>query len=202
MKYIARIFLITVCLLPMMGTAEPYRGFALSLFDPAQFPDNERSIHGARLTLIYGNNHDLYGADFGGLIWPFSVNRLTGELRGGQWGLANWVDGDMVGAQFGPVNRVGGQATGFQGGAFNISTRSGRFLAQWGFVNVTAHEHRGFQLGMLNHAGRITGAQVGLINHAVELDGVQVGLINVRQRPPMNMGEASPTVFPIVTWSF
>lgn len=202
MKSFARIIPILFCLIPAIAGAEPYRGFALGLFDPAQFPERERDIHGVRLSLVYSRNHDLFGADIGGILWPFSVNRLDGELRGGQWGLANWVEGDMAGAQFGAFNHVGGQATGFQGGIINISNDTDHFLGQWGIVNITSHRHRGAQVGMLNHAHRVIGAQVGFINHAVELDGVQVGLINLRQQPAMNMPDASPTVFPIMTWSF
>lgn len=202
MKSITRIIPILLVLIPAVAGAEPYRGFALGLFDPAQFPDRERDVHGVRLSLVYSRHHDLFGADIGGILWPFSVNRLDGELRGAQSGLANSVAGNMAGAQFGAFNRVGGRATGFQGGILNISNDTEHFLGQWGIVNITAQTHHGAQVGILNHAHRVVGAQVGFVNHAVELDGVQVGLINLRQRPAMNMPDASPTVFPIVTWSF
>jgi hypothetical protein len=174
----------------------------LSLFDPVQIPHRSNSITGARFTVLYGRHHNLHGADVGGLVLPISINHLSGEMRGAQFGLANWVDGDMYGAQLGTVNRAGGNATGFQGGLVNISGEANRFLAQWGFVNLSHGSHHGFQVGFINHSAHITGAQVGILNHARRLDGLQVGLLNIRQQPRMNMPDASPTVFPIVTWSF
>lgn len=203
MKRLIATFILAFLLLPMLPTATAQETpLGLSLFDPIQLPDRDRSIHGVRLTLIYGRHHDLHGADIGGLILPFAVNHLTGELRGAQFGLANWVDGDVYGSQVGGLNRIGGRGTGFQGGFVNISEGSRHFLGQWGLVNVTTGFHEGFQAGFVNHAGRVKGAQVGLVNHARELDGLQAGLLNIRSRPGIDMPSSSPVVFPLVSWSF
>ncbi|MDQ2069593.1 LA_2272 family surface repeat-containing protein [Natronospira bacteriovora] len=160
----------------------------ISLFTPIQFPDSHQSITGVRLSLIYGRHHDLKGADLGNLISPISINHLTGELRGAQFGLVNWVEGDVYGAQFALLNRGGNNSNGFQGGLINISGGTGHFLGQWGMVNVNQGHHRGFQLGIVNYAQR--------------LQGLQIGLLNIRSEPSMSMPDASPVVFPIVAWAF
>lgn len=186
---------------PADADTEP-RPFGISIFDPLQFPERERSIYGVRATLFYGRHRELRGADIGGLIMPVNVNHITGDMRGAQFGLANWVDGNVYGAQLGTLNRAGGSATGFQGGFVNIAGEADRFLGQWGFVNVSHGLHHGFQVGFVNHSRYITGAQVGFVNHATRLDGLQVGLLNMRGRPRMDMPRSSPTVLPLVTWSF
>jgi len=201
-------FRFTLILLAITALSAPTTALAgnqpvgLSLFDPVQVPHRSSAITGVRFTVLYGRHHDLHGADVGGLLLPVSINHITGEMRGAQFGLANWVDRDVYGAQLGTVNRAGGNATGFQGGLVNLSGGANHFLGQWGLVNVSHGPHHGFQVGIVNHSAHITGAQVGFINHARRLDGLQVGLLNIRQQPRMDMPNASPTVFPIVTWSF
>src|SRR5687767_14655616 len=62
--------------------------FQVSFWDSAQVIDADRSIHGVRLTLPYGNNRDIYGLDIG------FANHTTGEVRGVQFSLGGYVEGD------------------------------------------------------------------------------------------------------------
>ena len=60
--------------------AEEAKPINLSLFTPIQIFPAETSIHGFRLSLLYGVNHEMHGVDLG------LVNRATGSVDGFQWG--------------------------------------------------------------------------------------------------------------------
>ena len=118
----------------------------LSLFTPLQLFPADTSIHGLRLTLIYGVADEMHGFDLG------LVNRATGSVMGLQWGLVNVGESLMEGVQFGVVNYLGGDGAGGTG-------------LQWGFVNYSPRI-RGVQLGLVNITDNLNGMQFGLINIA------------------------------------
>jgi hypothetical protein len=114
----------------------------LSLFAPVQLFNENTSITGIRLSLLYGRNTSVTGLDWG------LVNHCTGgKSMGVQFGVVGLVDGDFVGLQDNWVNSVKGDFQGFQ----------------WGLVNYANHAN-GLQLGFVNYAVTMKGLQIGLIN--------------------------------------
>jgi hypothetical protein len=63
------------------GAQEP-AAFQISLWDSVQIVDRLRPIHGLRLSLPYGRNRELQGADIG------IVGRIDGNLEGAQFSVA------------------------------------------------------------------------------------------------------------------
>jgi hypothetical protein len=115
----------------------------LSLFNPIQIFNENTSITGLRINLIYGKNAKVSGLDWG------LVNEITsGVSTGVQFGFVGIVDADYIGWQANAVNITKGR---FQG-------------LQWGIVNY-AGTVSGVQIGLVNYAANMTkGLQIGLVN--------------------------------------
>jgi len=187
-----------------MVMAEDAKPLQLAIFNPVQIVPENESIKGVSLDLIYVVNKDVTGFSF----TFFGVNKATGDVKGVEWGLGNWVEasfngwqagfvdhvgtrfvglqsgilnitkGDLTGAQLGAVNWAEGYVHGTQMGLFNYST--GRFIGlQGGAVNVAKGEFSGAALGIVNYAeGSVKGFQGGIVNSAAEMHGFQLGLVN------------------------
>lgn len=143
----------------------------VAAFSGGQIPTGRnRTIYGARLSLIHGDCHRLYGLDLG-----FS-GRVRERMCGLQvaWGFnhVNW----MAGAELGIVNYVESDFSGFQLGFWNHGANGAGM--QLGAANV-ADAFAGFQCGIVNYADYMAGFQCGVLNWATDLDGFQLGLVNV-----------------------
>lgn len=220
-KKILVLVLLAIAVMSRSAAAEETKPLQLALFNPVQFVPEEDSIEGARLSLFYTVNADVTGFSF---AW-IGVNRATGDVRGIEWGLGNWVEGSSYGWQAGLLNHVGKRFVGLQYGFVNVT--EGDFTGlQWGLVNWTSGfmhgmqggvvniskgesvgidlgivnynegSFRGFQGGFVNYAARMHGFQLGLVNYTKSLDGLQIGLGNYN-------GNKKPFEFlPVVNWSF
>lgn len=144
--------------------------FQMSLVSPLAFVDEENSINGFRLNLIFGENKNVAGLDMG------VANRTTGAQKGFQCGAVNIVEGDLSGHQDGFVNWVGGRASGWQGGLVN-ATKGDILGVQAGLVDI-AVGGAATQYGLVNYAGRLDGCQLGLVNIADTTAGLQIGILN------------------------
>lgn len=115
----------------------------LALFNPVQIFDENTSITGLRISLIYGKNAQVSGLDWG------LVNHMTsGVSKGVQFGLVGIVESDFMGWQDNGVNITHGKFEGLQ----------------WGIVNY-AGTVSGVQIGLVNYAANMTkGLQIGLVN--------------------------------------
>ena len=208
-------------MMPRFAGAEEVKPIQLAVFNPIQLVPEEESITGARLSLFYTVNEDVTGLS---LVW-LGVNRATGDVKGIEWGLGNWVEGScygwqagilnytgkrFVGLQYGMVNIAGGDFTGLQWGFVNW-TEGFMHGAQFGVVNVSKNQSagidlgivnfseesfHGFQGGFINYAGEMRGIQLGLVNYTKSLNGLQIGLANYN-------GNKEPMEFMVlVNWSF
>ena len=128
----------------------------LSVFSPGQLPAPTSSICGGRLSLIYGECHELFGLDLG--VAGYARERVYGAQFNLLW---NGVGTDMAGFQCGLVNTVEGYFAGLQLGLFDFSG-----------------DLYGCQLGLANSAAAVYGCQIGLVNVAEDLYGCQLGLLN------------------------
>ena len=176
MRMAAILVLLALMMLPTLVSAQSdARPIQIALVNPIQIFNEDTSITGLRLNLLYGRNQNVKGIDLG-LI----AGHTTGNGKGVQWNLVNITDGMFTGFQWGAVNIVGGQSTAFQLGWFN-QTKASSESFQWGLLNV-AEDMSGFQLGIVNYAQKMYGLQIGLLN-----------IIKSKEKLP---------VFPIVNWSF
>jgi len=202
-KNVLILTLLCLVIMPSFAKAEDAKPLQLAVFNPVQLVPEDESIKGARLSLFYAVNEDVTGLS---LVW-LGANRATGDVKGAEIGLGNWVEGSAYGLQLGLVNHAGERCVGLQYGAVNIL--GGDFTGvQWGFVNWTeGFMHggqagivniskgqsagidlgivnyseglfKGFQAGFVNYAAEMHGFQLGLVNYTKSLDGLQIGLAN------------------------
>ncbi|MFH1679273.1 MAG: hypothetical protein ABIH26_01365 [Candidatus Eisenbacteria bacterium] len=144
----------------------------LALWNPVQIFDEETSIAGVRVNLLYGVNREMMGLDIG------LGNHTRGNTTGFQWGLVGYTEGLFIGWQHNAFN-YSAEIRGFQSGFYNGAETATGF--QLGFVNITEEMH---------------GLQIGVFNMTRKLHGLQIGVINVVQEK-----EDLP-ILPIVNWSF
>ena len=140
MKKILFAAVIALAAVSLRADADGY--FMLSVFSPGQLPAPSSTIYGGRLSLIYGDCHELYGVDFG------VAGSVRERMNGAQCNLLwNGVGTDMAGLQLGVANTVEGYFAGLQLGLVNAADEL--YGCQLGLVNVTTHLY-GCQLGLLN----------------------------------------------------
>ena len=115
----------------------------IALFNPVQLFNENTSITGLRLNIIYGRNTKITGLDLG------LINHTT--------------SGVSEGVQFGLVGIDGADFVGWKDNAVNIT--NGKFEGlQWGFVNFGGSVS-GVQIGLVNYATNMNkGLQIGLVN--------------------------------------
>ena len=206
-KNILVLVLLSSAIMPQFAQAEEAKPVQLAAFSPIQLVPEKDSIQGVRLGLFYTVNKDVTGLS---LAW-LGVNRATGDVKGVEIGLGNWVEGAAYGAQIGVVNHTGKRFVGAQYGFANVV--EGDFTGvQWGLVNWTEGYMHGMQYGAVNvskgrsegidvgivnyNEGSFKGLQLGIFNYTRSLDGLQIGLANYN-------GNKKPFEFlPIVNWSF
>ena len=142
MKKILIAAVIAFAAVSLRADADGY--FMLSVFSPGQLPPASSTIYGARLSLIYGDCHELYGVDFG------AAGSVREHMNGAQLNLFwNGIGTDMAGFQLGVANTVEGYFAGLQLGLVNVADEL--YGCQIGLVNVTTHLY-GCQIGLLNFA--------------------------------------------------
>lgn len=112
----AAFLVLLVCAAAVPAGAGETGYFAVSLFDPVQYPDSATSIRGLRLNVFYSEHHDLTGLDLG---IPFFLV---------------------------PLNTLNGTLFGFQSGFYNESRRVHPMGFQWGTMNYTREHLAGLQV--------------------------------------------------------
>lgn len=181
--------LLTICALLFSTSfaSAAYSPLAVSIVPPVQFPADDYSITGARLSLGYGRHRDIYGLDLGligniteqtftgiGVSGGFNITRGTTTITGLQAALItnmNIKEATIVGLQVALVN-------------YNeaVSTITG---VQLGIANLSAFtDVYGLQAGIYNRAQSVYGLQVGLVNYATNLHGLQIGIVNFNNSGP------------------
>ena len=95
------LFAVAVVLAAVSLRADADGYFMLSVFSPGQLPTPSSSIYGGRLSLIYGECHELYGVDLG--LCGYVRERMCGAQLDALW---NGVGTDMAGCQLGLVNMI------------------------------------------------------------------------------------------------
>ncbi|MBX3021387.1 MAG: hypothetical protein KF799_06875 [Bdellovibrionales bacterium] len=155
---------------------------SLGIVPPLQFPPSDFTIAGARLSLLYGQQRDVYGLDVGVIGNITEVAFVGVSVSGG----FNYHKGmtTVLGLQLAGGANVTTQKTrvfGLQAaaGANYMTAESSVVGVQLALANLSDHTTiYGLQVGVYNRALAVYGFQVGLINDATNLHGVQIGLLN------------------------
>ncbi len=187
-----------VWLLPISAQAA-LSPVAVSIFPPLQFPPEDFSITGARLSLLWGDHRDVYGLDVGllgnvtqqdfigiGIAGGVNITKGTTKIIGLQAaGIAN-VNMNKTDA-FGLQLALG---MNYNNAASTVSGLQAALLGNYApFTDVY-----GVQVGIFNRAKEVYGLQIGLINVADSLHGIQIGLLNFHNKgtfivsPVINIG--------------
>ena len=155
----------------------------VSIIPPLEFPPQDFTVAGARLSVLWGKQNKVYGLDFG-VVGNVTIQNFTGI---GVSGIFNLNEGmtNVVALQFAGVtninvnkaNIVGLQVAGAVNSNQAESTIVGIELAA--LANYSPYTKvYGAQIGMYNRAREVTGFQIGLINSVESLHGLQIGLVN------------------------
>jgi hypothetical protein len=171
-----------VVLMPSPQAHAAISPLSVSVVPPVQFPPADFTITGARLSLIYGKQRDIYGLDLG-VIGNVTELTFTGAAVSGLFNITH-----------GTTTVIGLQAAG---GA-NINTNKTRVIGlqiaaglnlneaessiaglQLALANLSPHTRvYGAQVGVYNKAQDVYGLQIGVVNVANSLHGIQIGLLN------------------------
>lgn len=155
---------------------------SISAIPPVQFPPQDFSITGARVSLLWGKTRDMYGLDLG-VLGNITEQTFTGLAISG---LANVTHGTttILGLQLAGLANVNTNKTSVYGlqlalGVNSMTAESSVTGFQVALVNLAPHTKiYGVQLGVYNQALAVYGFQIGLVNVTDSLHGIQIGLIN------------------------
>lgn len=174
-----------------------YSPLSLSVLPPVQFPPDDFSITGARVSVFYGRHRDVYGLDVGG-IGNITDQSFTGLALAGGF---NWTKGvtHILGLQLAGganVNTGKTHVFGLQAALLNVMTAESSVTGfEIALANLAAHTTvNGLQVGLYNRALVVNGFQIGVINVTETLRGIQIGLLNFHRKglftvsPILNIG--------------
>lgn len=171
---------------------------SVAILPPVQFPSQDFTVTGARLSVFWGQHKNVYGLDVGAI-----GNITEGEFVGvGVSGVFNYNKGSttgvfLQGAGLGNFNVNKAQIYGVQiAGLINSNRAESKVVGlQIAAVNLGPYtDIRGLQVGVYNKARDVVGFQIGLINSCDSLHGLQIGLLNFHTRglfsvaPFLNVG--------------
>jgi hypothetical protein len=169
----------------------------VSIVPPVEFPPADFTITGARLDVLWGDHHKVYGIDLGGLgnvtdqeSWGIQVAGLMNYNKGE----ADIVLLQAAGIANINVNKV--HMIGIQAALYNSNMAESTLAGlEVGLYNNSPHAKViGLQAGVFNKANEVYGFQIGLINMTDSLHGLQIGLVNFNTKgifavaPILNFG--------------
>ena len=176
------------------GAASP---LSVAIVPGIQFPTEEYSITGARVSLLFGKHRDVYGLDLG-VLGNVTEQSFTGIALSGLFNLTKGTT-NIIGLQLAAIANVNtnkARIFGLQLAALNIQTaESAVYGVELGLGNYCPFTSvHGLQLAVFNSAIDVYGIQLGLINRAKSLHGLQIGLVNINETgvfyvaPILNVG--------------
>ncbi len=171
---------------------------AISIVKPIQFPSEDFSITGARLSLLWGKHRDVYGLDFG-LLGNITEQTFTGLSVSGLFNITHGTT-TILGLQLAGLANVNTNKTNAYGLQLALLTNyqdaaSSIVGVQVALANLTPHtDVYGLQVGLYNKAQSVHGLQIGIVNSTSDLHGIQIGLVNFNEKgmfgvsPILNIG--------------
>ena len=172
---------------------------SVAIVPPLQFPSQDFTVVGARVSAIWGRHHNVYGFDLGVI-----GNVTEGSFGGiGVSGIFNLTEGTttILGLQLAGaanVNVSKARIFGLQVTAGVNSNQAESTLVGIGLAVLSNNSPfmtvYGAQVGLYNKAREVYGFQIGLVNVTESLHGIQIGLLNYNTRglfavaPILNIG--------------
>jgi hypothetical protein len=172
---------------------------SVAIFPGLQFPPEDFSVTGARISAFWGEHRGVYGVDLG-VLGNITEQNFVGI---GISGIFNYTQGDttVIGLQAAGMTNVNTNKThvyGIQAAAgINSNTADSAIvgLEVAAIANLSPHSDIvGLQVGLYNQALNVYGFQVGVVNKTDSLHGLQIGLINFNNKglfsvsPILNFG--------------
>lgn len=156
---------------------------SVAIVPPVQFPPQEFSVTGPRVSLIYGDVRDVYGIDIGG-IGNITRQSFVGLAASGIFNMTHGAT-TILGLQFAGAFNLNTEKSHVYGiqlaGGVNENTAESSVTGIQAALLANMSEHTniyGVQLGLYNCAQNVYGFQIGLVNVANSLHGFQIGLAN------------------------
>ena len=198
MSKILRILLCGAVFLIFSNVSAAVTPISISIVPPIQFPPQNFTVAGARVSALWGQHGHVYGLDIG-VIGNITTQDFGGIAVSGIFN-RNYGTTTVVGLQLAGIANINTQKTnvvGLQVASVNSNTGTSTVTGlQIGIVaNLSSHTKvYGFQIGAYNAADEVYGFQIGIINKANSLHGLQIGLINFHEKgvfrvcPILNFG--------------
>jgi len=192
-----KILLVGACLL-LAGVSEAaMTPLSLGIIPPVQFPPEDFTVAGARLSVLWSKHRSVYGIDLG-VVGNITTQNFTGIGISGGFNVTNGQT-TIIGLQAAGITNVNTnklKVYGLQIAAMNSNTGEASIVGvQAGLINSSKFTKLyGLQVGVYNRAQVVTGFQIGLVNMTDSLHGIQIGLINFHNKgtvsvaPILNIG--------------
>ena len=179
--------LLGFCLLATAPARAAMSPLSLGLAHTIEFPAEDFSVTGLRLSILWAEHRAMYGVDLGVLgnitEQEFAGLAVSGVFNNTQ-GSASIVGLQLAGItnmNSGKVRLYGFQLAGAVNSNQGESTGTGIQAAL--LANLSPHMTlNGLQVGLYNRAHDIRGLQIGLINVTDNLHGFQIGLLNYNRQ--------------------
>jgi hypothetical protein len=180
---------------PAFGAMSP---LSFNLVPPVQFPPEDFSVTGLRLSLGYGHHRDMYGIDVG-VLGNITDQDFAGVALAGIFNSTSGVS-RIIGMQAAGLLNMNSGKTSVLGlqlalGANYNTAESAVYGVQLAAANLSDHTTvNGLQLGVYNRARAVRGFQIGIVNVTTNLTGLQIGVINFHHQgvfsvcPILNFG--------------
>ncbi|WP_413581280.1 LA_2272 family surface repeat-containing protein [Bdellovibrio sp. HCB288] len=186
-------------LLPLIAsisliTSQSFAAFtplSVAIVPPIQFPPEDFSITGLRLSALWGQHRDVYGVDLG-LLGNITDQDFVGIGVSGVFN-ATYGNTRIIGLQLAGMGNYNKQKTSVVGLQAALMTNynvaeSSVYGVQLSLANISAFTAiYGLQLGLYNRAKSVYGFQIGLINVTDNLHGLQIGLVNMNNTGPFKI---------------
>lgn len=160
---------------------------SVGILPPVQFPPDDFTVAGARISALWGEHRNVYGFDFAG-IGNISEVSFTGLAVSGVFNMTHGQT-TIVGLQLAGFTNINTQKTtvvGLQVAAgvnSNSAESSINGLQIAALANLSGHTVvRGAQIGIYNKAQDVYGFQIGVVNSTTSLHGLQIGLLNFNEK--------------------
>jgi hypothetical protein len=166
---------------------------------PIEFPTEDVTITGVRVSALWGSHRSIYGIDLG-VIGNITKQDFAGI---GVSGIFNYTDGQttIVGLQAAGITNMNVKEARIFGvqvaGVVNSNTAGSLIIGLQlaAIANLSPHATiGGAQIGLYNTAREVYGFQIGVVNVAEVLHGIQIGVLNIHKQglfsvcPIINIG--------------
>ncbi len=170
---------------------------SLGILPPVQFPPEDFTVAGARISVLWSKHRSVYGIDVG-VIGNITTQNFTGIGIAGGFNATNGQTA-IIGLQAAGIANINTnklKVYGLQIAAMNSNTGEASVVGvQAGLINSSKFTKiYGLQVGAYNRAQVVTGFQIGLVNMTDSLHGIQIGVINFHNKglisvaPIINIG--------------